>query len=224
MNFRGERTFADTGAVRLGDTDDGANGGGRNAGADGCASGGCAGRGDEGIGAVVDIEHGALRAFKHHALAGADGLVQQQCGVGHEGRDPIGDGGVLLIHLHGVDGVAVEESVGDGVLFLAGVLDMLLQQFLVEQVGDAEAAAGHFVLIGGSDAARSGADLFASGGVLRAELDHAVVGKDDVGAVADEQIGGWAACLRGPKPAIRRRAGFAPHASGRRDRGRRRCR
>ena len=173
---------------------------------------------------MVDIEHGALRAFKHDALAGADGLVQQQRGVGHEGRDLIGDGGVLLIHLDRVDGVAVEESVGDGVLFLAGVVDMLLQQCLVEQVGDAEAAARHFVLIGGADAARGGADLFASGGVFGAELDHAVVGKDDVGAVADEEIGGCTLVSGAPNLQSGGAQGLRPHASGQRDRGRRRCR
>ena len=55
-----------------------------------------------------------------------------------------------------------------------------------------------FVFVGGADAARGGADLDASGGVFSAELDHAVVGKDDVGAVADEEIGGGATVSGAP--------------------------
>ena len=69
-----------------------------------------------------------------------------------------------------------------------GVLDVLLQQVLVEQVLHAQAAARHLVLVCGTDAARGGADLHASGRVLRRQLDQAVVGKNDVGAVADEQV------------------------------------
>ena len=68
-------------------------------------------------------------------------------------------------------------------------MDVLLEKLLVEKVGDAEAAARHFVFIGGADAARSGSDLDPSGSILGAEFDHAMVGQDDMGAIADEEIG-----------------------------------
>ena len=99
-----------------------------------------------------------------------------------------------------------------------------LSSCLVEQVGDAESAAGHFVFVGGADAARGGADLDAAGGVFGAQLDHAVVGKDDVRAVADEEIGGGAAVSRTPDLRGRPSAACPLPSSGRRDRARRRCR
>ncbi len=63
-----------------------------------------------------------------------------------------------------------------------------LQQRLVEQVLHAQAAAVHLVLVRGTDAARGGANLHPAGRVLRRQLDHAMIGKNDVGAVADEQV------------------------------------
>ena len=55
-----------------------------NAGTDDGAARSRARRGDEGIGAVINIEHGALRTFEHHGFAAGDRLVQQQCRVGDE--------------------------------------------------------------------------------------------------------------------------------------------
>ena len=124
----GERTFADAGDVRLGDADDGADARGSDAGAgDGAASRGRR-TGDEGIGSVVDIEQRALRTLEHDLLAVVDGVVQHDGGVGDEGRDLLGQPGVLLVHGLGVERLGAEERVGDGVLLVAGVLDVGAQQ------------------------------------------------------------------------------------------------
>ena len=96
--------------------------------------------------------------------------------------------GVVLVHLLGVEGLGAEERVGDGVLLVAGVVDVRAQERGVEQVDDAEAVAVDLVLVGGADAAAGGADLGAAGGGLGGELDHAVVGQDDLGAVGDEEL------------------------------------
>ena len=96
--------------------------------------------------------------------------------------------GVLLVHLLGVEGLGAEEGVGDGVLLVAGVLDVGAEQRGVEQVDDAQTAAVHLVLVGRADAAAGGSDLGAAGGVLGGELDHAVIGQDDLGAVGDEEL------------------------------------
>ena len=76
----------------------------------------------------------------------------------------------------------------DRIFFAAGVFDVRAQQLGVEQVGDAQAAASHFVFVGGADATRGGADFYASGSVLRAQFHHAMVGQDDLGAVGDEKV------------------------------------
>jgi hypothetical protein len=70
----------------------------------------------------------------------------------------------------------------------AGVFDVGLEEVGVEQVDDAQAAARHLVFIGGADAAAGGADLLTAGRVFGGELDHAVVGQDDLGAVGDEEL------------------------------------
>ena len=88
----------------------------------------------------------------------------------------------------GVEGLGAEERVGDGVLLVAGVLDVRAEQRGVEQVDDAQAAAVHLVFVGRADAAAGGADLGAAGGVFGGELDHAVVGKNHLGAVGDEEL------------------------------------
>ena len=137
---------------------------------------------------MIDVEHGALRAFEHHRLAIGDGAVQQQRSVGHERSDAVGDLRIVGEHLVGIQRLAVEQGMRDGVLLAAGVLNVLLQQGLVEQVLHTQSAARHLVFVSGPDTARSGADLHAPGSVLRCQLNHAVVGKDHVRAVTDKQI------------------------------------
>ncbi len=43
-----------------------------------------------GIGAVVDVEQGALRALQQHGLAGLERLVEQQPGVGDAVLEALG--------------------------------------------------------------------------------------------------------------------------------------
>src|SRR5262249_4649204 len=61
----GERAAADARYIRLGDADYAGNTRRRDAGSGASATGGRVGGRDEGISAVVDIEHAALRPFEH---------------------------------------------------------------------------------------------------------------------------------------------------------------
>ena len=137
---------------------------------------------------MVDVEQRALRPFEHDLFAVVDGLVQQDGGIRHERRNLLGGARVLLVHGLGIERLGAEQRVRDGVLLVAGVLDMRAQQRRVQQVDDAQAAAMHLVFIRGADAAAGGADLRASRRVLCCELDHAVVGKNDLRAVGDEKL------------------------------------
>ena len=58
----------------------------------------------------------------------------------------------------------------------------------IEEVGDADAAAGGLVLVAGTDAARGGADGDLALAAFGHLLHHAMGGKEHVGAVADEEI------------------------------------
>ncbi len=137
---------------------------------------------------MVDVEESALRALKHDAATLGEDAVEEAGGVADVGTNLLGGGGVGLEDLGGIEGVSTEEGVGDGVFLLAGGVDVSLEEVCVEEVDDAEAAAGHFVFVGGADAAGGGADFFASGGGLGGELNHAVVGEDDLGAIGDEEV------------------------------------
>src|SRR6516165_289107 len=69
VGFGGEWTTADAGAVGFRHANDHVDVRRSNAGADHGPAGGRTRRSDEGIGAVVDVEHRALRAFKDNRLA-----------------------------------------------------------------------------------------------------------------------------------------------------------
>ncbi len=188
MDLGGEGSFADAGDIGLGDADDGTDRGGADSGAgDGSASG-RRGAGDEGIGSVVDVEEGSLGALEHDLVAVLEGFIEHDGGIGDEGGDLLSGAGVVLVRLFGVEGLGAEQGVSDGVLLVAGVLDVSAEQRGVEQVDDAQTGAVHLVLVGGADAAAGGSDLGAAGGVLGGELDHAVIGQDDLGAIGDEEL------------------------------------
>ena len=76
----------------------------------------------------------------------------------------------------------------DHVFFAHRILNVLFQQLQIQQVGNAQAASPHLVFVGRTDSTRSGADLDASGSVLRRKFDHAMVRKNHLGAVRDEKI------------------------------------
>src|SRR5271168_531283 len=137
---------------------------------------------------MIDIEHGALGAFKHHALPVADGPVKQRGGVGNERPDALRRLGVLVVHLDRVERVRSEQRVGDGILFITGIFNMRLQQTAIEQVDHAQAAAMHLVFIRRTDAPAGGADLLPSGSILRRQLDHAMVGQNHLRAVGDKKL------------------------------------
>ena len=183
-----EGALADARDVGLGDPDDGVDAGRPDAGA-GNRAAGCRGRArNEWVRPVVDIEQRALGAFEHHVFARVDGPVQQHRGIGDEGGDLVGEPGVILVHGARVERLGAEERVRDGVLLVAGVVDVGAKQAGVQQVGDAQAVAMDLVLVGGADAPAGGADGGAAGRGFGGQLDHAVVGQDHLGAVRDEQL------------------------------------
>ena len=206
VNLGGERPFADARHIGLGHRDDGADGGGTHAGAGGSAAGRRRRRSDKRIGAVIDVEHGALRAFEHHAAALGKNRVEQAAGVGDKGAHLFGRGGVLVVHFGGIERIGAEERVGDGVLLSAGCLDVGLEQRGMEQIDDAQAAAGHLVFVGRADAAAGGADLLAARRALGGQFDHAVVGQNDLGAIGDEELPSTATPSSRSRPTSLRKA------------------
>ncbi len=146
--------------------------------------------GDEGVGAVVDVEQGALRTLEEHGLARLERLVEQQPGVG----DPVGEAAAVgedgvdhLVHVERAPVVDLDQHL---VLQLQGRLDLLVQDLLVQDVGHPHPHPGDLVLVGRADAAAGGADLRLAQEPL-ADLVHGdVVRHDQVRVGGDHQPGG----------------------------------
>src|SRR5581483_194347 len=76
----------------------------------------------------------------------------------------------------------------DHVLLPAGILDVYFKQIEIQQISHAESPATHLIFVGRTNTARGGANLYATGCILRGELDHPVIGKNHVGTIAYEEI------------------------------------
>ena len=137
---------------------------------------------------MVDVEHRSLRALEHDAAAFGQNAVEHSAGIGDKRPYLLRGRRVLLIHFFGVEGIGAEERVGDGILLRAGRLNVRFEQRRMQQIDYAKAAAGHLVFVSRPNAAAGGADLLAPWRALRSQLDHAVVGQDDLCAVGDEEI------------------------------------
>ncbi len=72
----------------------------------------------------------------------------------------------------------------------AGSLDLLLQNVVVEEVLNANTVARHLVRIGGADAAPGCSDLARTEETLGHPVECAVVGRDDMGVGADDELVG----------------------------------
>src|SRR5438270_7766297 len=65
---------------------------------------------------------------------------------------------------------------------------MLPEQSEVKQIDHAQATPPGFVFVCWSDPAGSRPDLDPAGSILRGQLNHSMIGKNYVSAIADEQI------------------------------------
>ena len=127
---------------------------------------------------MVDVEQRALRALEQDGLAGAHGLVQQLGRLGHIRLEDARIGQVLLADfLHRV-GVQAVDLLEDGVLLRKHRFQLKAEDLLVQQVLDANALAGHFVLVAGADAALRGADLVLAQALLVGAVEILVVRHD----------------------------------------------
>ncbi len=136
-------------------------------------------RGDERIGAVVDIEQRALRAFEQQVAAGLVRCVQLRRHVADHRTQARHQGHRVVEGLLEVDRFAAQVVHQHEVVVFQVFLQLLGEALFVEHVGDADRAARHFVFVGRADALAGGADLvFAALGFARL-VDGDVVRQDD---------------------------------------------
>ncbi|MEM7488228.1 MAG: hypothetical protein AAF390_03785 [Pseudomonadota bacterium] len=190
VEFRRERPLAHPGRVGLHDAQDEVDGAGADARPGGRLPGDHVGRGHEGIGAEVDVEERALRAFEEDAAAGAAALVQDLPDGGGIGQH---SGGDLL--QRGEEGGAVHrlqpEAAAERVVMDQGAVDPGLEGGAVGQVGHADGAPPHLVLVGRADATAGRADaghgVLALAGAVKLPVD----GQNERRVLGDHQgLGG----------------------------------
>ena len=161
------------------------------------------GGGDERIGAVVDVEHRALRALEDHPLAVVEHLPHQLRGVGDVLLEAVAVGEVFLGHRVQVERRVLLERPQRQPLGLHRRDDLLLQDLLVEQVLDADAQARRLVGVAGADAPARRADLQAAEFRLAGRVEQQVVGHDQVRVGGDAQAADVDAAARAARRARR---------------------
>ena len=136
---------------------------------------------------MVDIEESPLRAFKQNFFSLLQRVVQVDDSVGDKGSQSLAGGEKILVHL-GEGNRPGAERFQDAVIFPHLDPEFLGEQFRLHQVGHAQAGARGFIAIGGADAALGRADFGVAFAQLALFVERAMVGQDEMRAVADEQI------------------------------------
>ena len=195
VHFGGHRAAADAGGVGFEDAHHAGDVLGADAeSGDGAADGG-GGGGYIGIGAVVEVQEGALGAFQDDAFVLFQEVLHHLFGGAHAGAEAGGPLAALFQDGGGVQGLGVVDGGDDAVFHCHGGVDAVGEVVVVEEVAHTDAVAGGFVHIGGADALSGGADGGGAAGLFLEVVQEDVVGHNDVGAVADEEVVGVDALL-----------------------------
>ena len=114
---------------------------------------------------MVDVEHGALRAFKENGLAVSQRLVQQRGGVAHEGSEFCRSLRVFLVHLVGIERLELNNACA--IIFFRGMCFRCASAVASGQaeVRDPQACGGPSCLRGRPDAAGRGATSTTTRGI-----------------------------------------------------------
>ena len=139
---------------------------------------------------MVDVEQSALRAFQEHGLAGLQGTVEQQAGVGDAVRETFRLSQQRLGDLIRVERFSVVDLDQDLVLELQRRGDLGGQQFGVAHIGHPDADPRDLVLVTRTDAAAGRADLLAAQIALGDFVDGHVIRHQQVRVRGDQQPGG----------------------------------
>ncbi len=135
---------------------------------------------------MVDIQHGALRAFEEHGLAVVEGVIDQLGGVADIAANFFAERESFFDFVREID-VGAVGSLGEAIFFGDDVGGFLAEQLGIQQVAHAQAAASHLVFVGGTDAARGRADFVGAARAFGGFVQLAMVGKNQMGAIADVQ-------------------------------------
>ena len=181
-----ERAGADAGSIGLGDAENEADARRAGARAGRRLSGDGVRRGDERIGAVVDIQHHALRALEQHAAAVGAGIFQHAPALPGKGQDLVADRQQCREHRLRV-GLVLAGGAKPDIVMRRHCLELGAQRVFAGQVAETHGAAGDLVLIGRADAAAGGADLAGAAHRLARMVHRLMQRQDQRRGVGDDQ-------------------------------------
>jgi hypothetical protein len=131
---------------------------------------------------VVEVEERALRSLKEHALAGAEGLVDEERGVGDVRTQAGGE------RLHAIGQVAgLERLFEQAVLLCQGGHELLPEDLGIEDVLHADAQPRGLVRVRGPDPPPGRPDLEPAEAALACRVRGDVPRHDQMGVAGDSQ-------------------------------------
>jgi hypothetical protein len=134
--------------------------------------------GDEGVGAEIDVQHRALRALEENVGAGATQVLQGQRHIRDQRRDRLAVLEQLIERLLEIHRRLAEIVLQHEIVEVQHFTELCREAVALEEIRDADGAARHFVLVGGSDAAAGGADGVGSAGLLACLVEQDVRRQD----------------------------------------------
>src|SRR5216683_1100261 len=186
--LRGERAAPHPRAIGLGDPDRPVDLGRGYARARAGAARGRARRRDEGVRAVIEIQHGPLGTLEEHGGARLHPAVEEKGGVGDIGRQPSSIAEIRAQDALDGEALRVVDLAEEPVLLRHVVFELLAEQALVEEIGHADAHAGGLVGIGGPHALARGADAVLARLGLAGPVERGVIGHDHVRVLGDVEV------------------------------------
>lgn len=182
-----ERAGSDAGGVGFADSYDRLDGEGRKAGSGGATSRSGVRGSDEGVGAKVDVEEGALGAFEENHFFRFPCLVNDGDDVGDVRTEPVErgrDGVDDAVYGEGRETEGLENGVG----FRDTDFEEFTELLGANGVSETDSFAVGLVRVGGADATLGGADFFIAELGLTGGIEFAVKRKNEVGAIRDEEL------------------------------------
>ena len=181
LQLSGEGPLTDAGGVGLGNSDDAVDQGWANPSANAGTTSHRVGGRHIGIGAVIEIQQGALGPFKQDVFASPRGVMDGAGAIHHMAGEAAAVVGVFGNHLLGIEGLKAIQLLQLQVFRSDRPLQTLAQQLLIEQVDHAQTTALSLIGIGGADATAGGANALVAALLLHRLIEQAVIRERHVG-------------------------------------------
>src|SRR5258707_14959400 len=144
-------------------------------------------RRNERIGAVIDVEQAALRAFEQQVLARLVGVIERPRHVRDQGHQARRQRQGFVEGFPKIYFFLLVKMLQNEIVKLEQLLELAGEALGIQQVLEADRAARHLVLVGRADAAAGGADLVLAARGLAGAVERRVIGQDQGAGFRDDE-------------------------------------